>query len=166
MSILVLKIQWSLGNTNPGWSGPFWANYSSVFPLEIITVHYYYYYYYYTVTYSISALKSFNLESSDDFCILSYKTEFPVGGLDSRVIRTTPTPYSPDDRRTTILWTILFRYKNGMPRLWGLCGPECWGEYHTHTLRSYKDKHLPLNHPDQRFLKRARQKNGPTYRVA
>ena len=32
----------------PGWSKQFWANCSSVFPIEInITVHYYYYYYYY-----------------------------------------------------------------------------------------------------------------------
>jgi len=30
------------------WSKQFWANYSTVLPVEIIiTVHYYYYYYYY-----------------------------------------------------------------------------------------------------------------------
>ena len=38
----------------PGWSSEFWANYSSVFPIETdITIHYYYYYYYYTIWMSL-----------------------------------------------------------------------------------------------------------------
>jgi hypothetical protein len=47
------QIQWSFRNPDPGNPDPrvvgkIWANYSQVFPIEIIIrVHYYYYYYYY-----------------------------------------------------------------------------------------------------------------------
>ena len=39
------------------------------------------------------------------FLYVTYTTEFPVGSPDSRVIWTTPLPYSPDDRETTVPYT-------------------------------------------------------------
>jgi len=47
----------------------------------------------YAVGYSIFSLRSFTLALSDDICCVTYTTESPLGGPDSRVIRTTPSHY-------------------------------------------------------------------------
>ena len=63
---------------------------------------YYYYYYYCTVRYIISALRSFTSTLIDDILFVPPTTEFLLFGPDSGVIRTTPPPYRPDDRRTVV----------------------------------------------------------------
>ena len=48
---------------------------------------------------------------SDNFLYVTYTTEFPLGGPDSRVIRTTPPAISPDDRRSTVMYYLpLYRH--------------------------------------------------------
>jgi hypothetical protein len=86
-------VQWSLGIRIPGWSGQFWANHSPVFSIEIMITAYYYYYYYVILG---SAL-------SDDFFVCHLYHGFSPRCFGLRVIRTTPPPYSPDDRGTTLL---------------------------------------------------------------
>jgi hypothetical protein len=90
---------------NPAWSRRFWSKYSPVFPTEIVnTVYYYYYYCYYwillntevifcTVTNSISTSWNLSLEFPNYFLYVNYTTEFHLGGPDSLVIRTTPSPH-------------------------------------------------------------------------
>jgi hypothetical protein len=46
--------------------------------------------------------KEFYLGRSDNFLHVTYTTEFPRSGLHSRVIGRTLSPYSPDERGTSI----------------------------------------------------------------
>jgi hypothetical protein len=45
------------------------------------------------------ALRSYTLALGDDFLYVTYTTEFALRGPDSRVMRTTPPPYSPNERQ-------------------------------------------------------------------
>jgi hypothetical protein len=61
------------------------------------TVYYYYHYYYYYVSYSISALRSYNLVLSDDCLHVTYALELPslvrIAGSSGPSL---PSPHSPD----------------------------------------------------------------------
>jgi hypothetical protein len=58
----------------------------------------------YTVRYVIYSLRSFfPLALIEDFLYVTPTKDFPLRGPDYQVIRTTPPPYSSDDRGTTVL---------------------------------------------------------------
>jgi hypothetical protein len=84
------------------WSGQFRANYSPVFPTAlIITVHDNYYYHYLLLGSLQHCLFKEFFFSSNCFCMF-YTTEFPLGGPDFLVIRTTPSPFSPHKRENNV----------------------------------------------------------------
>jgi len=55
---------------------------------QCLNHYYYYYYYYYIVRFSTSALRCLTSIPCDDLQYVTYTMQFPLGGLDSRVIRT------------------------------------------------------------------------------